>query len=82
MERKKQRRDEELFKMIIQRIKELRENHDYTQEHVNEYTGLDIPHLEAGRDFPSLTTIAILCKFYNITIVEFFAPLDYPPKEK
>ena len=47
----------------------------------NEYTGLDIPHLETGRDFPSLTTIAILCKFYNITIVEFFSPIDYPAKE-
>ena len=76
MAKRKQRRDEELFKMVIQRI-----THHYTQEYVNEYTGLDIPHLETGRDFPSLTTIAILCKFYNITIVEFFSPIDYPAKE-
>ena len=81
MAKRKQRRDEELFKMVIQRIKSLRETHHYTQEYVNEYTGLDIPHLETGRDFPSLTTIAILCKFYNITIVEFFSPIDYPAKE-
>ena len=72
MAKRKQRRDEELFKMVIQRIKNLRETHHYTQEYVNEYTGLDIP---------SLTTIAILCKFYNITIVEFFSPIDYPAKE-
>ena len=57
MAKRKQRRDEELFKMVIQRIKNLRETHHYTQEYVNEYTGLDIPHLETGRDFPSLTTI-------------------------
>ena len=73
MAKRKQRRDEELFKMVIQRIKNLRETHHYTQEYVNEYTGLDIPHLETGR--------AILCKFYNITIVEFFSPIDYPAKE-
>lgn len=80
MAKNKQRRDEELFKMVIQRIKDLREEHQYTQEYINNLTGLDIPHLETGRDFPSLTTIAILCKFYNITIVEFFAPIEYPPK--
>ena len=22
------------------------------------------------------------CKFYNITLDEFFAPLNYPPKDK
>ena len=31
---------------------------------------------------PNLTTISIICKFYNITLDEFFAPLHYPPKEK
>ena len=77
----KQRRDEELLSMVIQRIKDLREKHHYTQEYVNEYTKLDIPHLEAGRDFPSLTTIAILCNFYNITLVEFFTPINYPTKK-
>lgn len=81
MAKREQRRDEVLFKMVAQRIKDLRVNHRYTQEYVNEYTGLDIPHLETGRDFPSLTTIAILCKFYNMTLVEFFAPIDYPPTE-
>ena len=48
MAKRKQRRDEELFKMVIQRIKNLRETHHYTQEYVNEYTGLDIPH-QIGR---------------------------------
>ena len=65
MAKRKQRRDEELFKMVIQRIKNLRETHHYTQEYVNEYTGLDIPHLETGLDLPSLKTISILCKFNN-----------------
>jgi len=81
MAKNKQRRDEELFKLVIQRIKNLRKENHYTQEYVNEYTGLDIPHIESGRDFPSLTTIAILCQFYNMTIVEFFAPINYPPKK-
>ena len=46
-----------------------------------ENTGLDIANLEAGENFPSITSISILCKFYNLTLDEFFAPMNYPPKE-
>ena len=74
MERKKQRRDEELLQKIILRVKELR--------HMAEATELGIAQLESGKNFPNLTTISIICKFYNITLDEFFAPLHYPPKEK
>ena len=81
MIKRKQRRDEELFGLIKQRIKDLRAKNNYTQEFVSEITGLDIPHLECGRDFPSLTTISILCKFYGITLVEFFEPINYPTKK-
>ncbi|MDR3785436.1 helix-turn-helix transcriptional regulator [Alistipes sp.] len=47
-----------------------------------EATGLGIAQLESGKNFPNLTTITIICKFYNITLDEFFAPLNYPPKDK
>lgn len=81
MERKKQRRDEELLQKIILRVKELRHNHQ-SQEQLAEATELGIAQLESGKNFPNLTTISIICKFYNITLDEFFAPLHYPPKEK
>lgn len=80
---KKQRRDEELLQKIILRVKELRRLHDHqSQEELAEATGLGIAQLESGKNFPNLTTITIICKFYNITLDEFFAPLNYPPKDK
>ena len=56
-------------------------NHQ-SQEQLAEATELGIAQLESGKNFPNLTTISIICQFYNITLVEFFAPLHHPPKEK
>ena len=57
--------------------------HDHqSQEQLAEATELSIAQLESGKNFPNLTTISIICKFYNITLGEFFAPLDYPTKDK
>lgn len=80
MRRKKQRRDEILLHKIILRVKEIRGIHNHTQEELKEGTGLNIPNLETGENFPNLTTIAIICRFYRMTLDEFFAPLNYPPK--
>lgn len=83
MKQKKQRRDEELLQKIILRVKKLRHMHDHqSQEQLAEATELGIAQLESGKNFPNLTTISIICKSYNITLGEFFAPLDYPPKDK
>ena len=66
MERKKQRRDEELLQKIILRVKELRHMHNHqSQEQLAEATELGIAQLESGKNFPNLTTITIICKFYN-----------------
>lgn len=65
---------------MIERIKELRKNHHHTQEYVIENTGVDVSHIENGRDTPSVISISRLCKFYGITLDEFFVPMNYPPK--
>ncbi len=67
--------------MIIKRMTDIRNNYGHTQEYVAHNTGLDIPHYETGRDFPTMTSIAIFCKFYKITLGEFFDPLNYPAKD-
>ncbi|WP_418192020.1 helix-turn-helix domain-containing protein [Alistipes sp.] len=77
---KKQRRDEVLYKTIIERMIEIRSSYGHTQEYVAHNTGLDIPHFETGRDFPTMTSISVFCEFYNLTLGEFFAPMNYPPK--
>jgi hypothetical protein len=80
-EKKQKRTDAILSDKIILRMKEIRKNNGHTQEYVFENTGLDIAHVEVGRVIPSVVSISIFCKFYNITLDEFFAPLNYPPKE-
>jgi len=54
MERKKQRRDEELLQKIILRVKELRHMHNHqSQEQLAEATELGIAQLESGKNFPN-----------------------------
>ena len=77
-EKKPKRTDAILNDLIIRRIKEIRKSNGHSQEYVFENTGLDIAHIEIGRVIPSVVSI---CKFYNIPLDEFFAPLNYPPKE-
>lgn len=73
--------DEELAVMIIKRIKQLRHDNNYTQEYVIDQTSLDIGRFETGASIPTVMSLAILCNFYSITLDEFFAPLNYPPKK-
>lgn len=81
MARKKQRRDEVLLQKVVLRVKELRKTHGHTQEQLIAATEVNIPNLETGENFPNLTTLSIICKFYGITLGEFFAPLNHPPKK-
>jgi hypothetical protein len=81
-ERKKQRRDKELLGKVVMRVKELRAQYGQSQEELNAGTEVDIANLETGANFPNLTTISIICEFYDITLDEFFAPMHYPPKKK
>lgn len=67
--------------LIKNRIKSLRSEHGYSQEEVIEHTKLDIFHFENGTKKPTTLSLSILCRFYNITLHDFFAPLNYPPKE-
>ena len=73
--------DDRFVKMLVERVRQLRNEHNYTQEYVIEHTHLDISRYEMGDSVPTLPSILKLCKFYNITLDEFFAPLNYPPKE-
>lgn len=78
--RQPKRTDAILGDMIIGRIREIRKRNNHSQEFVFENTGLDIAHIEIGRVIPSVVSLAIFCKLYNITLDEFFAPMNYPPK--
>lgn len=66
---------------LAQRIKELREEHGHTQEYLIDGVHLAINSYETGSKIPTLMSILKICEFYNITLDEFFAPLNYPPKK-
>ena len=75
---KPKRTDIELKKRIIERLKELRSERNYSQEYVIEHTRLNLSQYEAGIRLPSLDSLVILCKFYGITLKKFFESVDYP----
>lgn len=72
--------DEAFQKSLIERMRQLRNEAGYSQEEVIESTHLDISRYETGDSTPSLRSIIKLCELYDITLAEFFAPLNYPPK--
>ena len=76
------RTDEKLLQLVVERMKELRLTCGYSQEYVIERTKLNLAQYEAKIHLPSLDSLSILCKFYGISIGEFFAPMNYPPKEE
>ena len=63
-------------------MKELRAIHGFSQEGLIEHTGLDVFHFENGSKNPTTISLSILCEFYNITLAEFFAPINYPAKKE
>ena len=73
-------------RLLIERMQQLRFEHGYSQEDVIESTHLDISRYESGYEsgssIPSTQSILKLCKLYNISISDFFAPIHYPPKNE
>lgn len=61
-----------LLQSVARKLKQLRISLGYSQEYVNENTGLNIPRIEAGMTNLSLVTLALLCDFYRISLGDFF----------
>ncbi len=70
-----QRRDDRVLQWVALRIRELRKERGLTQTAVIEDTGISLGRIESGRMNLSLTTIAILCEYFEITFEEFFRGL-------
>ena len=66
------RRDDKLIRQIIDRIRELRKARKLTQDAVYEDTNVDVKHIEARGTSVTITTLAILCSYYEITLKDFF----------
>lgn len=69
-----------LVGLIANRLCEVRENHGHTKEYVLHATGLNISDYERKVKSPTTSSLAKFCALYHMTLAEFFAPIDYPPK--
>lgn len=69
---KKQRRNIKLISAVGQRLKELRNEKDLSQETVYFHTNIHIGRVERGKYNISISTLSKLCQYYGISIIDFF----------
>lgn len=69
-------RDDILLRKIIARLKELREMKNLNQQDVFEDIGIHIARIEAVKSNITVSTLAKLCKYYKISLVEFFKSIE------
>lgn len=73
---KRQRRNSVLIEQVAKRLIELRQERGLTQENVRFDLDLNIGRIEIGQHSISLTTLADLCDYYNITLHDFFKDIS------
>lgn len=69
---KAQRRNDFLVRQVAEGLKEVRKNRNLTQEVVRFDTDMNIGRIESGCHSISLTTLADLCDYYQISLEDFF----------
>ena len=63
-------------------MREIREQHDHTQEYLSNNTHLKIWDYDSEQKFRSLGSISKFCEFYDISLEDFFAGMTYPKGQK
>ena len=72
----KQYQDEVLLKSIILTIKELRKEKGVTLETFYFDTGIHLARIEQGKTNISISTLAKICAYFEISLVEFFVKVE------
>lgn len=72
----KKRNKTELMLKVAEKLKNLRNEKNITQEVVYFDTNINVKRIEVGSMNISLTTLAILCEYYGITLEEFFKGIE------
>lgn len=70
-----QLRDEKLLDRIIGRIKELTEEHGVTLEQFYNDTNIHLSRIESTRPNISVSTLNAVCKYFKISLSDFFKGL-------
>jgi transcriptional regulator with XRE-family HTH domain len=69
--------DRELLIKIGQRVKQLRKQRFLTQEELYEETNIHINRIETARINITISTIAALCRYFEISLKEFFEGIEF-----
>jgi transcriptional regulator with XRE-family HTH domain len=67
-----QLKNQELINQIVSTLKLLREENALTQEDVYNDTGIHIARIETRKVNISISTLAALAKYFNLTLEDFF----------
>jgi transcriptional regulator with XRE-family HTH domain len=65
-------KNKELFKQVAGRIKKLREEKNITQITAFVDTGINIGRLEIGNTNISLSSLYVICIYFDISLSDFF----------
>jgi transcriptional regulator with XRE-family HTH domain len=66
-----------LLKKLALTLKSLRQERGFTQEDVYADTNIHIARIETGKSNISVSTLAALCTYFKISLVDFFKKVDY-----
>ena len=66
-------RNEQLIKATAARLKRLREHKGVTLEAFFHDTGIHLARLESGRANITLSTLEAVCRYFGISLAEFFS---------
>jgi transcriptional regulator with XRE-family HTH domain len=71
-----QLKNQELIDQIVAKLKQLRTERGLTQEDVYNDTGIHIARIETGKVNISISTLAALASYFNISLEVFFQNIN------
>lgn len=72
----KQYQDEELLHKIILTLKEVRKSNNVTLEAFYFDTGIHLARIEQGKTNITVSTLAKICSYFNISLIDFFTKVE------
>lgn len=76
-----QRKDVLLLNAVANRLRHLRMERGISQKIVLIDTDIHVGRIELGKQNISISTLAILCDYYKISLVDFFKDIHTDTKE-
>ena len=69
-------KNKKLLKAIAIQLKELRKGYNITQEDFYNDTNIHIARIETGNNNISISTLEVICKYFDIPLSKFFLRIE------